>query len=103
MDITIYFWCFSGFRNICAHENIFYTCNINRGSTPFYAFESLKDYLMETNYIYFALKLAFLINTFRTSDDRKIVHCNKVLKKMGFPADWDMKVMDKYKIKKEGQ
>lgn len=81
---------FTDFRNICAHDNIFYNHTGYDNENVFYVYNNLIFYLSDLNYAYFTKSLKKIIRHFRNNTPFKIISANQILNIMGFPNNWDL-------------
>jgi abortive infection bacteriophage resistance protein len=79
------------FRNICAHDNIFYDHVSWGGRKVYFLYNSLKYYISDECYEDFTLSLKKVLQGFRKNTPFSIISTNKILNIMGFPIDWDIK------------
>lgn len=82
---------FRDFRNICAHDNIFYDHTTISKRNPYYVYNKLEYFLSKNNYEEFTLSLKNVLSYYRNNTPFKITNANDILKIMGFPIDWDIK------------
>ncbi|MDD2370824.1 MAG: Abi family protein [Firmicutes bacterium] len=90
-DIEKHLNTFRDFRNICAHDNIFYKHKTRNSRDVYYMYENIKYYLSKDCYNDFTSSLKIIINNFCENGPFKIINADQILNIMGFPKDWNTK------------